>query len=422
MKAAKKIMKKPNIIQRRDLEPLWHMANEVVRHYEKAADCISAVMGADCIAVENSRHPTSGLFCSLCKRYSGYASKIPPHEIPCSAMHCSAAKNARRHGGSYIYTCPVGFSFWTSPFYSGELFAGAFIASAISSSGQQQTLDRLFEVCKGEISRAEIAGYIEKVPVKTDEEIRALARMIQLCAQQISRRKLPLVNPMEHSDMDTIEQERLLLASLRRGDNIEALETTRELLSGLNAASGGNFTKFRLMAIELVVKLSRTGSNFQNNQELIEANSRYLKRIEELNTAEEVIEYLCMVVERMSHKIFSFQGMHHSSALRKAERFIRENYARKISLQEIADASGLSAPYFSTVFKDEMGENLSSYLNRLRVENACSMLRETEVPISKIAVACGFEDQSWFSKTFKNYTGLSPCKYRKTGCFNENEL
>jgi AraC-like DNA-binding protein len=89
-------------------------------------------------------------------------------------------------------------------------------------------------------------------------------------------------------------------------------------------------------------------------------------------------------------------------------------------LKEIADVSGLSAPYFSTIFKDEMGENLSNYLNRLRIEKASAMMRETEFPINGISTACGFEDQSWFSKVFKNYTGFSPCKYREHGGAIEN--
>jgi transcriptional regulator GlxA family with amidase domain len=59
-----------------------------------------------------------------------------------------------------------------------------------------------------------------------------------------------------------------------------------------------------------------------------------------------------------------------------------------------------------------MGENLSSYLNRLRVDKAAEMLIETDLPLSGIAGSCGFEDQSWFSKIFKIYNGMSPGKYR----------
>ena len=117
----------------------------------------------------------------------------------------------------------------------------------------------------------------------------------------------------------------------------------------------------------------------------------------------------------MSEKIFSFNGVRHFPALRKAERYIWDNYTRKISLREIAKASGLSAPYFSTIFKEEMGENLSDYLNRLRIEKAAALLLTTNMSIGEIAKTCGFEDQSWFSKIFKNNTGYTPGKYRDQG-------
>jgi YesN/AraC family two-component response regulator len=157
------------------------------------------------------------------------------------------------------------------------------------------------------------------------------------------------------------------------------------------------------------------GTLNQGDDAMLETNNRYLRRIQEAKSIEELTDVLHIIVERMSAQIFSFQGVRHVSALRKAERFIWENYTRKISLQEIAAAAGLSAPYFSTIFKEEMGENLSGYLNRLRVEKAGHMLIETDFTLSEIASACGFEDQSWFSKIFKSYTGISPGKYRGQG-------
>jgi len=148
---------------------------------------------------------------------------------------------------------------------------------------------------------------------------------------------------------------------------------------------------------------------------MLEINNRYLGRILESKTAEELVENLHLGAERMASKIFSFQGMRHASALRRAERYIWENYTRKLSLDEIAKASGLSAPYFSTIFKEEMGENLSSYLNRLRIERTVTLLTETGKSLNEIAKLCGFEDQSWFSKIFKSFTGISPGKFRENG-------
>jgi YesN/AraC family two-component response regulator len=173
----------------------------------------------------------------------------------------------------------------------------------------------------------------------------------------------------------------------------------------------------KLRAIELVVILSREAITPDKSEDniILETNNRYIKRIQEAKNAEELTDILYLIVDRMAGRIFSFQGIRHASALRKAERFIWENYTRKICLKEIAEASGLSAPYFSSIFKEEMGENLSTYLNRLRVERAATMLIESDMSLNKIAEACGFEDQSWFSKIFKSYTGKSPGKYREQG-------
>ena len=415
-------MSKTSIIQRRELDPLRSKAGEIVRHYEKAANCITSVMGADCISVEYSNNPKSVLFCSLCKRYKQCTRKLESYEYPCTDMHLDATKEARKRGGLYVYTCPVGFFFWVSPFFSGERFAGAMVSSGCLAVDTQQAQDTLFEICKGEIPRTEIAQYLDGIPQKNNDEVEALAHVMQLCAEKVSTSEFfddyPeddgiqcfRINLENYSD-----RERRIFACLRRGDSGEARRIVREILNDVDVSSGENLECVKLKAVEIVTLLSRAGINSDNHRELVEANNRYLKRIDDSKTSAEVIENLCLTAQMMAGRIFSFQGIRHASALRKAERFIWENYTRKISLKEVADVSGLSAPYFSTIFKDEMGENFSHYLNRLRVEKASSMLKETAISFSGISIACGFEDQAWFSKTFKNFTGVSPCKYRECG-------
>jgi YesN/AraC family two-component response regulator len=147
----------------------------------------------------------------------------------------------------------------------------------------------------------------------------------------------------------------------------------------------------------------------------LEINCQNLKIVQEAKTIEELTDIIHNVVDRVSGIISTFQGIPHAAALRKAENFIQENFTKKISLKEIADIAGLSPPYFSTVFKEEMGENLSKYLNRLRVEKASRLLLETDMFLNEIAACCCFKDQSWFSKIFKAFTGISPGKYRNQG-------
>jgi AraC-like DNA-binding protein/ligand-binding sensor protein len=420
--------KTTSIIQRRELEPVLLKARKIVQHYERAADCRVSVVGPD----GDKTNPAN--VCVLCSRYC-QAGKTDC-QFACGEMHRNATEEARRLGGSYIYVCPAGMIFWTSPLYAGERFAGTLTSEGVLGTERQEAAENFFRLCNGAVSKEEINRCLAPVPEKTGDEIKALAQMMLICADQISGTSSAGCSegtPAAGSSPVDItaggypmETERMFLASLRRGDIGEARKILKTLLETLYRSAAENFRVFQLRAIELAVLLFRAaaagssagGAEPDEQKEAdadLEANNRYLKKIEEAADFTEVTAILNTILDRMSGKIFSFQGVRHSSALRKAERFIWENYTRKVSLQEIAGASGLSAPYFSTVFKDEMGENLSNYLNRLRVEKAIVMLSETNQAVSEIAQACGFDDQSWFSKIFKSFTGMSPGKYREQG-------
>ena len=212
-----------------------------------------------------------------------------------------------------------------------------------------------------------------------------------------------------------LEKEKSFLAALRKGDISEAIKILNELLAVLFFSNSGQFKYVQLRATELIVLISRIELSPAKSSVSLETNSQNLKMVQDAKTPEEMADVLNIIVEQTAANISSFKGVPHAMALRKAESYIMENFTRKISLKEISKVAGLSPPYFSTIFKEEMGENLSKYLNRLRVEKASSLLLETEMPLAEIASCCCFEDQSWFSKIFKAYTGISPGKFRNKG-------
>jgi AraC-like DNA-binding protein/ligand-binding sensor protein len=425
-----------NIINRREIEPLLIKALEVVKSYERAVDCEVSVIDQTGQPI----HDPSTLACGLCLKChpaGSYYQCQEPGTYPCLETHIQGVNEAQRMGGSYIYVCDMGFIYWASPIYSSGRLGGGLFAGGILSVDRQQMAQKLSLRCRGTVSDADILAALEEIPVKNSEEIGALAQMLLLCADQISRgpegyetvkynsgeeprKEAP--PPREEDKKNfrigySLDKERMLLAALRRGDNEAGRQILNQILENLFTSNPHNFNFIQLRAIELVVLLSREAVTVDNSEDSnqLDKNNRYLRHIQEAQNIEDLTAVMHTIVERMGSQIFSFQGVRHASALRKAERFIWENYTRKICLQEVADASGLSAPYFSTIFKEEMGENLSNYLNRLRVEKASSMLTETNLALSEIAGACGFEDQSWFSKIFKSYTGVSPGKYRETG-------
>lgn len=96
----------------------------------------------------------------------------------------------------------------------------------------------------------------------------------------------------------------------------------------------------------------------------------------------------------------------------KAVDYIDENYCNKISLDEIANFVGISKFYFSNIFKKEKNINFTSYLNKVRIEKAKQLLKNPQKTVSQIFDQVGFNDQQYFSKTFKKYTGMTVTEYR----------
>ncbi|NLG24413.1 MAG: helix-turn-helix transcriptional regulator, partial [Clostridiales bacterium] len=97
----------------------------------------------------------------------------------------------------------------------------------------------------------------------------------------------------------------------------------------------------------------------------------------------------------------------------RAIEFIRRRYAEELSVAEVAKNVSLSANYFSNLFKRESGMTFTAYLTHHRIERAKGLLRDTDLHAYEIASRCGFSDDAYFSRTFKQVTGMRPITFRQ---------
>lgn len=93
--------------------------------------------------------------------------------------------------------------------------------------------------------------------------------------------------------------------------------------------------------------------------------------------------------------------------------YMRENYDKQITLQNMADSAGMSPKYFCYFFKEMTKKSPVEYLNTYRIEKASRKLINSSKSVTEIAYSCGFNDLSYFIKTFKEYKGVTPAKFRK---------
>jgi AraC family transcriptional regulator len=99
--------------------------------------------------------------------------------------------------------------------------------------------------------------------------------------------------------------------------------------------------------------------------------------------------------------------------LRQVTDLIHMRFHEPLTLVELAQAASVHPAHLARVFRRSFACSIGAYVRRLRVDHAARELSRTEVPLTEIALACGFFDQSHFSTVFKRHTGLSPAEYRK---------
>jgi AraC family transcriptional regulator len=99
--------------------------------------------------------------------------------------------------------------------------------------------------------------------------------------------------------------------------------------------------------------------------------------------------------------------------LKQAIEYINEHLGENLSLTAIAEQLEMSQYHFGRLFKQSMGQPPHQYLIQQRVERAKQLLKQPELSITAIAIACGFTHQSHLAKHFRQQTKLSPTQFRR---------
>jgi AraC family transcriptional regulator len=103
-------------------------------------------------------------------------------------------------------------------------------------------------------------------------------------------------------------------------------------------------------------------------------------------------------------------------------KYIQNHIDEPLTRDVLADVAGFSIPHFHRIFTAQTGENIASYVRRVRLERAGRKLRMGAVDITQVALAAGYETHATFSKAFKQQYGLSPSQFRQLDCQSATQL
>ncbi len=95
--------------------------------------------------------------------------------------------------------------------------------------------------------------------------------------------------------------------------------------------------------------------------------------------------------------------------------YIREHYGESISVEDLAEAAGISRSECFRCFQRFVGQKPFAYINSYRLMQAAKLLRTTDLSVCEVGIRCGFNYQSYFGKMFREAYGQTPFAYRKNG-------
>lgn len=98
---------------------------------------------------------------------------------------------------------------------------------------------------------------------------------------------------------------------------------------------------------------------------------------------------------------------------RQILRYVDQNYAQRLRLEDVAQYMGMNRTYLSTFFKEQIGVNFFDYLTRKRLAQAGQLLNNSKDSVLSIALSSGFSDVKSFNAAFRKFYGLSPDRYRR---------
>jgi len=154
------------------------------------------------------------------------------------------------------------------------------------------------------------------------------------------------------------------------------------------------------------------------------ANVLYEKVVKAIATQD---EYRIAAIRAETLKLVIYLARNHSAQLSLEDRrkaitdeniklaigYIKSNFSQKLTLEMVASEVGLSKYYLAHAFKKATGMTVVAYINTIRCNNARKLLQQQKVSVNEVAVKCGFENNSYFSKTFKSVMGCLPSEVLK---------
>jgi len=230
-----------------------------------------------------------------------------------------------------------------------------------------------------------------------------------------------------YTDLETSQTGRLLYSeehefftsALRQGNLEKAEVLIEKVFTTLKSHEYLYLTKslLHLTVLDLVNHIIRTLLEFGGKVEVIEeifgVGFNPLEEVDRYETLDALEKWVKNLTSQASAFINHHKQEIGKHFVEKARQYLEDNFTRpELNLNAVAEHVYVSSCYLSHLFKEVTGNNVTEYLNRVRIKKAKQLLKDTNLKIYEIADQVGFRDSHYFGIVFKKMIGLSPGEYR----------
>lgn len=339
-----------------------------------------------------------------------------------------------RWGEAQAFFVAPGIMSWMVPLMDRAQLKGGLCGGCVFIDDDSQSINASINYLVSEgAARKEAERFVETIPLFKQDQVRVAAdRLYELFYQysgwkplQLNRNKEQTLQQrqiaeeihqrkVEQNRAYPYDDERILLSLIRVGDRAGARKMFNKMLAAMFLYSPKPVV-VRARAIEMMGYLVRTAVEDSPLAEpLLDRHMKWIEQIVETREFEDLCNVLSDALDDFMNSIF-LQGVNPvTPAVSKALDYISANYTEAISLENIADAAGLSTFRIAHLLKEVTGKTALQNIQYLRIQEARRLLETSDMSCTDIAYETGFGDQSYFIKQFRKWMGITPAKYRKS--------
>jgi len=209
------------------------------------------------------------------------------------------------------------------------------------------------------------------------------------------------------------DKEMDVISALRIGDVAGVERTVEEFFASVLENFNIDPQEMKRLCLRFVYSVSHVLIEMNLPiDEITDRNISFESEINKCETVEEIRKWSKKFLSTAAENIYELKNNKNVEFVKKAIEYIKSNYFKTFTVQDVAKAVYLTPNYLSNIFKQVTGKTVLEYMTEVKLQYARELLRDPDIKASEVSEMVGYKDPKYFSQLFKKHTGFTPSEFR----------